>query len=205
MKKIILLFAAITIMGCKAKQETAKSKDTFILNDIAKVQIVNGTEAYIMNLPLRTYEVVKEIETTAKFQNILKDGSLVKTIKDRVIQFISMARKLDIKFDAVLYTSAKTLICIKFTDMGNIGNIGLARIEKISGIPTFVMCEPAQSYDVLGQTDEGLKLLSIVSLGLASNNISEDVYKMVDNLKNNKGLEACLITGTTGEALKFKR
>ena len=203
--KICLLLLTLTLICCKSSQKNIKSqvKQTFVISDIAKVQTVNGVEVFIMNTPLREYEVVQEIETTAKIKNILKEGSLTKNISDKVIQFISLARKLDINFDAVLYNSGKTLVCIKFKDNGSPETIGLAKVEKVSNLYAFVMCKPSQGYNVIGETDGGLKLGSIITLGMVSNSISEDVDKMLDNLKNNKGLEACIFYGNRGEAIKF--
>ena len=205
MKKIlILLTSAVLIISCKTKKEVV-AKDTFVINDVAKVKTINGAEVYIMNSPLRQYEIIKEIETTAKFENILKDGKLAKNTTEKVIQFVSLARKSELAFDAVLYTSGKTLVCIKFKEKGTPETIGMARVEKISGLHAFVLCEPSQAYDVIGETDEGLKMRSILSLGMASNSIAEDIDKMVEALKFNKGIEACLFYQSKGEAIKFKR
>ena len=191
------------VSSCKTTEPKTVTKQAFVIDDIAKVKIVNGAEVYIMNSPLREYEVVKEIETSAKFKNILEDGSVAKNMSEKIIQFISKARKLEIPFDAVLYTSGKTIVCIKFKGNSTPKNSGYAKIEKIGNLYAFIMCTPSQPYDVIGETNEGLKLKSLVTLGMVSNSISTDVDKMIDELKNNKGIEACVFNGTRGEAIKF--
>lgn len=201
--KLAIFILLTTVWSCKTTESKIVSKQAFVIDDIAKVKVVNGTEVYIMNSPLREYEVVQEIETSAKFKNILKDGQVAKNMSEKIIQFISKARKLEIPFDAVLYTSGKTIVCIKFKGEKTSKNSGFAKVEKTGNLYAFVMCSPSQPYDAIGETNEGLKLKSLVTLGMVSNSIATDVDKMVDELKNNKGIEACVFDGSKGYAIKF--
>lgn len=174
-------------------------------SDLARVKKVNGVECYIMNEPLREYEVVVDVHTGLKAESLLTGGLVNKSISGRVEQFINRAKKENRVFDAIVYTSGKRIVGVKFKDEATEANKGMARASKMEGKPVFVMCEPLRPYEVLKSKGGGIKWKSLVTAGIANNSIEDDVAKIVDKLDKVKGLDAFYFDGTKeGEAIGFK-
>lgn len=174
--------------------------------ELARVKRMNGVEIYIMCEPLREYEVVVDINTGAKAESILTGGLINKSISGRVEQFINRAKKENENFDAIVYTSGKRIVGVKFKDSGTEQNIGIGKVFKMKGHPVFVMCEPFKSYVILKSKGGGIKWKSAFTVGLVNNSIEEDVNKIVKKLEDVKNVDAFLFDGTKeGEAISFTK
>ena len=106
MRKVIILLAIII------SSSTVYSQGNDL--DLARVKKINGVEAYIMCEPLREYDVVVDVNTGAKAESILTGGLINKSIAGRVEQFINRAKKENENFDAIVYTSGKRIVGVKF-------------------------------------------------------------------------------------------
>jgi hypothetical protein len=198
MKTIILSVAIIT----SSMTIYSQSNDT----NLGRVKKVNGVEAYIMCEPLREYEIVVDVNTGAKRVSLLTNGLVNKSISGRVEQFINRAKKENANIDAIVYTSGKRIVGVKFKDAGTEQNKGISRASKIKGHPVFVMCEPLTSYEVLKSKGGGIKWKSAMTSGIINNSIEEDVEKIVNKLDRVKNVDAFLFNGTKeGEAIGFKK
>ena len=198
MRKIIILVAIIISNSAIYSQ----SNET----ELARVKKMNGIETYIMCEPLREYDVVVDVNTGAKAESILTGGLINKSISGRVEQFINRAKKENVNFDAIVYTSGKRIIGVKFKDAGTEKNRGIGKVFRMKGHPVFVMCEPLKGYEVLKSKGGGIKWKSAFTAGLINNSIEEDVEKIVKKLEDVKNVEAFLFDGTKeGEAIKFTK
>jgi hypothetical protein len=195
MKKIIIaLTLATTILSVSAQKDT----------DIAKVRKVNGIEAYILCEPLRPYEVLIDAGTGIKAESILTGGLINKSISGRVEQFVKKIQKENATVDAVIYSTGKRIVGVRFTDTGGGKSEGLAKVSKVMGYKVFVMNEPLLDYEVLNNKGGGIKWKSLATAGLVNNSIEEDVQKMVKKLQN-KAADAMMFDGgKEGMTIKFK-
>lgn len=179
---------------------------TSITNDLARVNKVNGVEVYVMSEPLRDYETVIDVGTGLKAESLITGGIINKSISERISQFVHRAKKENLAIDAVIYSSGKRVIGIKFKTEGTIENIGISRSTKIKGFYTFVMCEPLNDYKVLESKGGGVKWKSAITGGIVNNSIEDDVKKIVDKLDKVKDAEAFLFDGSKeGSAIGFKK
>ena len=200
MKKVILvLMAAATLQTvCDAQNKAPET-------DLARVKKINGIEVYVMNEPLRKYETLVDVGTGLKAESVLTGGLINKTISGRVEQYINRAKKENANIDAIVYSSGKRVIGVKFKDAGTNDTEGIARVTKMKGAPVFVLCEPLNSYFVLKSKGGGIKWKSAFSAGLLNNSIEEDVEKIVDKLDGVRGATGFYFDGTKeGEAIGFK-
>jgi regulator of extracellular matrix RemA (YlzA/DUF370 family) len=81
--------------------------------------------------------------------------------------------------DAILYTSGKKAIAVKFTDTATVESKGLARVNKIEGVEVYVMSEPLTDYSITVDVSTGLKAKSYMTGGLVNNSVEEDVAQYV--------------------------
>ena len=178
---------------------------SFAQNDLARVKKVNGVEVYIMCEPLREYETVVDVGTGLKAESLITGGLVNKSISGRVEQYINRAKKENAAIDAIVYTSGKRVVGVKFKGTATEQNKGIGRASKMKGSPVFVMCEPLTAYQVLQSKGGGIKWKSAFTGGLVNNSIEEDVEKIVNKLDGVKGVEAFYFDGTKeGEAIGFK-
>ena len=197
MKKLLLV-STIFILTFSV-QSQSKEKD------LARVKRVNGVEVYIMNEPLRDYETVVDVNTGLKAESLLTGGLINKSIAGRVEQFINRIKKENPNIDAVVYTTGKRIIGIKFKTDGTIEDKGIARVSKMKGLPVFIMCEPLTEYNTLNSKGGGIKWKSAFTAGIINNSIEEDVSKIVKKLEDIKGVEAFYFDGSkAGDAINFK-
>ncbi|MDO9036806.1 MAG: hypothetical protein Q7U59_00480, partial [Lutibacter sp.] len=174
--------------------------------DLARVNKVNGVEVYVMSEPLRDYETVSDVGTGLKAESLLTGGIINKSISERISQFVHKAKKENEDIDAVIYSNGKRVIGIKFKTEGTMENIGIARVTKIKGFNTFVMCEPLNDYKVLETKGGGVKWKSAITGGVVNNSIEDDVRKVVDKLDNVKEADAFIFDGSKeGSAIGFKK
>lgn len=173
--------------------------------DLARVKKVNGLEVYVMNEPLQAYDVVVDVTTGLKAESVLTGGLVNKSISGRISQFVNRVKKENPNVDAVIYASGKRIIGVKFKGEILESNKGLARVNKMQGMPVFVMCEPVNTYIMLKSKGGGIKWKSAVTAGLINNSIEDDVEKIVKKLDNVKNIEAFYFDGTKeGDAIAFK-
>jgi len=195
MKKISLLFACLFVTFISFSQ-----------SDLGRVKKVNGVEAYIMCEPLRKYKVVVDVNTGLKGESLVTGGLVNKSIGGRVEQFVRRAKKENENIDAIVYTTGKHIVGVKFTDDGTDQTIGVGRVSKMKGYPVFVLCEPLTSYEALESKGGGVKWKSALTAGVINNSIEEDVEKIVNKLQEIKGVEGFYFDGTKrGEAIRFKK
>ena len=112
MKRILLSLIVLVI-----------SQVVFAQKNRAKVQKVNGVEVYVMNEPLREYEVVSEESdflSTVEWGSIATSGLINESASAKIGKMVKgivkVARKKDIDFDAIIYSNGKTAVAIKFTE-----------------------------------------------------------------------------------------
>lgn len=197
MKKI-LLFVAILFTSLSLFSQSTST-------DLCRVKKINGIEAYIMCEPLREYETVVDVGTGLKAESMITGGLINKSISGRVEQYINRAKKENLTFDAIIYTSGKRVVGVKFKDVATENTNGIGRASKMSGHPVFVMSEPLVAYEVLKSKGGGIKWKSAITGGLVNNSIEEDVEKIVKKLDGVKNVDGFLFDGTKeGEAINFK-
>lgn len=198
MKKILIFVSALSvaISGFSQVNQT----------DLARVKKINGVEAYVMCEPLRDYETVTDAGTGFKAESVASGGVFNKSISGRIEQFIKRAKKENENFDAIVYTSGKRVVSVRFTDKPTQATKGIGRATKMKGMPVFVMCEPVTPYEYLQSRGGGVKWKSAMTGGIINNSIEEDVEKIVSKLNGVRGVEAFLFDGTKeGDAIRFKK
>ena len=173
--------------------------------DLCRVKKINGIETYIMCEPLRDYEVLVDVATGLKAESLLTGGLVNKSISGRVEQFITRAKKENNSIEAVIYSSGKRIVGVKFKDAGTASNKGIGRVSKMKNHFVFVMCEPMVEYDILKSIGGGVKWKSALTGGIVNNSIEEDVQKIISKLGDVKGADAYFFDGSKqGDAISFK-
>jgi hypothetical protein len=154
----------------------------------AKVHNVNGIEVYILAEPVREYEIINTAKNSIKWGSSLTGGLINESISTKVSKFVKKLlkdyTKQGVKFDAILYTSGKNMTAIKFTEAATKENKGIATIQKLNGIPFYVMSEPVQEYKYVGTIGKGIKWKSLVTAGLLNNSIEQDLVKFAKKVEN---------------------
>lgn len=176
MKKL-LLFTAILFTSIFYAQD----------KELARVQKVNGTEVYILSEPLREYDVVFGEGNKIQWGSFLTGGLTNESIAEKVAYFVKGIRKEadkeNLDFDAVVYTNGKSVSAIKFTDKKTAENDMIARVQRMEGIPVFIMNQPLLDYEVEEDKGPGLKWKSMVTGGMVNNSIEEDVEKYMHRFR----------------------
>ena len=86
----------------------------------------------------------------------------------------------------------------------------LARVSRLQGYETYVMCDPLRDYDVVFDVSTGAKASSFLTGGLVNEGVSDKVTQFVNRAmkqakKDGKEFDAVLISGgKTAVAIKFK-
>ena len=201
MSKITLLFALIF-------------STTFYAQDVplAKVNKVNGVEVYVLSEPLRDYEVVFGGDNKIQWGSFVTGGIVNASIESRMSKFVKAVQEKseeeNREFDAVIYTDGKNVSAIKFTEEKNDENERMAEVQKMEGIPLYIMSEPMKSYTVEVDKGGGIKWKSLVTAGLMNNSIEQDVEQIVKKLdgKHRRGkIDAIMYAdGKQGDGIKFK-
>ncbi len=166
----------------------------------ARVQKIEGKEIYVLNEPLRSYEVIGEVKTGLKLTSIVTRGIINEHINDKTTQFVRrMNRKMEksgMEFDALLYQDGKKIQAIRFTQAATPANEGIARVKAINNVSSFIMAEPLQDYQVMETISTGIKLVPFLTYGLINNSIERDVKTFVR--KAAKKGEANFLVYTSG-------
>jgi len=198
MKQILLSIFATSLSFAAIAQSISK--------DLARVKKFNGIEVYVMCEPVRDYESLVDIGTGLKAESIITGGLVNKSISGRIEQFINKAKKENSNIDAIIYTSGKRVVGVKFKDEPTEQTKGIGRASKMKGHYLYVMCEPLNDYEVLKSKGGGIKWKSAFTGGLVNNSIEEDIEKIVNKLDDVKGIEGFYFDGTkSGEAIMFKK
>lgn len=171
MRKLLVLLTFIIAINVSAQQLKAK------------VQKVNGTEVYLLAEPVREYKVLKDGGKGIQWGSYVTGGLINESIATRVSKYIKNLRKKHSDFDAIIYSNGKRMSAIKFTDQKTPENDGIATIQKIEGIPFFVMSEPLKEYDFVKTVGGGIKWKSAITGGLMNNSIEQDLMKFSSKIK----------------------
>lgn len=177
----------------------------------AKVQKVNGIEVYLLAEPVREYETLKGGGKGIQWGSAITGGLINESIATKVSKYIKKLAKQykeeNIKFDAVVYTNGKQMTAIKFTDEKTAENDRIAVVQKIEGIPFFVMSEPIKEYEFVKTIGGGIKWKSALTGGLINNSIEQDLMKFAKKMKKKfrkKQISAIIYErGKKANAIKF--
>ena len=93
--------------------------------------------------------------------------------------------KSNSRIDAVVYSSGKRIVGIRFKDNPTAATKGIGRVKKINGYDTYVLAEPLQDYEVLTSKGGGIKWKSYITGGLINNSIEDDIERMVKKIQGN--------------------
>ena len=197
----LMLFASL--------QTIAQTNNT----GLARVNKINGTEAYFLAEPLRSYTVVFEEGTGVKMSSVVTAGLVNESAADKAEQFVKrvqkQAKKDKVEFDAVVYTGGKKVVAIKFNDEATAETKGIGRVQKIDGVEVYAFAEPLKAYKTVNKKGGGLKLKSMVTGGLVNNSIEEDLKqflsRIADDCKDDKvQLDAIIYTsGKSAIGIQF--
>ena len=178
----------------------------------ATVNKVNGIEVYLLAEPVRTYEIVDIKNKGIQWGSFITGGLINASISTKVTRYINRLIKeyehKTIPFDAILYSNGKQMSAIKFTDEATTETKGIAVVQKIKGIPFFVMNEPLQDYTLYKSIGGGIKWKSAITVGILNNSIEQDLMKFAKKIDNKvkKGLVDAVIyqRSKSAEAIKFR-
>jgi hypothetical protein len=162
--------------------------NTFSQNkNLAEVYVVNGVEAYILNEPVRPYEIVYGKGQSINWSSYLTGGLINNSISTKIGKFVKGIVKKAAKegklVDAIIYTSGKNVTAIKFTDEPTKETKKIAKVHRLNGIPTYVMCEPLREFRVAKSKGGGIKWKSAFTGGLLNNSIEQDLMKFAKKYK----------------------
>lgn len=177
----------------------------------SKVQKVDEIEVYILAEPVREYESVKSSGKGIQWGSFASGGLINESIATRVNKYIKQLAKEykdeNIEFDAIIYTDGKHMTAVKFTDEKTDENDRIAIVQKIEGIPFFVMSEPLNEYELVETIGGGIKLRSAASMGLVNNSIEQDLKKftkkMTKKYKKNEISAIIYVQEKEAKAIKF--
>ncbi len=182
-------------------------------NYFAEVYVVNGVEAYILNEPVRPYEIVYGKGQGVNWSSAITGGLINNSISTKVGKFIKSvvkkAEKDGKKIDAIIYTSGKNVTAIRFTDEPTKETKQKAKVHRLNGIPTYVMCEPYKDFRVVKSKKGGIKWKSAITGGLINNSIEQDLMKFAKKYKkmyNKKQIDALYYTsGKSCDGIVFEK
>ncbi|HYK76527.1 MAG TPA: hypothetical protein VEV16_06090 [Daejeonella sp.] len=178
MKKIYTVFASIVlIITYSFRQESQEG--------LARVNKVQGIEVYILSEPLRDYEVISDVSNGINATSAVTGGMVNESIADKASNFVRRAMKENSRIDAVVYSSGKRVVGIRFKDAATPQTKGIARVKKVNGFDTYILAEPLKDYEVLANKGGGIKWKSYLTGGLINNSIEDDVEKLVKKLQGN--------------------
>lgn len=177
----------------------------------AKVNKVNGIEVYLLAEPVREYETLKVSGKGVQWGSAITGGLINESISTKVTKYIKkLSKKFEeenITFDAIIYSSGKQMTAIKFTDKKTDENNRIATVNKIDGIPFFVMSEPINNYEHVKTVGGGIKWKSALTAGIINNSIEQDLSKFAKKMSRKfrkKEISAIIYErGKKASAIKF--
>ena len=176
----------------------------------AKVNKVNGIEVYLLAEPVRPYEIFKIKKKGIQWGSYITGGLINASISTKVTRYINRLVKEyngKVPFDAIVYTNGKQMTAIKFTDEPTPDTNMIAVVQKIKGIPFFVMSEPLLKYHFYKTIGGGIKWKSALTVGIINNSIEQDLLKFAKKIigKVKKGKVDAVIyqRAKKAEAIKF--
>ena len=177
----------------------------------ARVTKVNGIEVYILSEPVREYEVVIGQGNSIQWSSLVSGGLVNDNIATKISRFVkgvqNQATQQNITFDAIIYSNGKSVSAVKFIDNKTEENDRIAEVQKVNGMPVYIMSEPLKKYSVESDKGGGVKWKSLVTAGLVNNSIEEDLQKYLNKLEKDfkRGkIDALLYTrGKTCDGIKF--
>ena len=192
---VLLCFVAITIFS----------------QEKAKVFKVNGIEVYLLSEPVREYEALKSKGKGIQWGSYITGGLINESISTKVTKYVKRLTKQyakdNTKFDAIIYSNGKQMTAIKFTDEKTPENDRVATVNKIDGIPFFVMSEPLREYSFVKTIGGGIKWKSAITGGLINNSIEQDLMKFAKKMSKKfkkKQISAIVYDrGKKATAIKF--
>jgi len=198
MKKLFLLILMCVGINCFAQLK-------------AKVNKVNGIEVYLLAEPVREYETLKVSGKGVQWGSAITGGLINESISTKVTKYIKkLSKKFEeenITFDAIIYSSGKQMTAIKFTDKKTDENNRIATVNKIDGIPFFVMSEPINNYEHVKTVGGGIKWKSALTAGIINNSIEQDLSKFAKKMSRKfrkKEISAIIYErGKKASAIKF--
>lgn len=198
MKKVLLGLVLLVAMNCFAQQKS-------------KVQKVNGIEVYLLAEPIREYETLKSGGKGIQWGSAITGGLINESIATKVTKYIKKLAKeykdKNIEFDAIIYSNGKQMTAIKFTDEKTDENDRIAIVQKIEGVPFFVMSEPIYEYEFVETVGGGIKWKSALTGGLINNSIEQDLMKFANKMNKKfrkKKISAIIYErGKKANAIKF--
>jgi hypothetical protein len=137
---------------------------------------------YILSEPLREYEVISDVGTGINTTSAVTGGLVNESIADKISNFVRRAMKENSRIDAVVYSSGKRIVGIRFKDTASPSTKGIGRVKKINGMDAFVLAEPLKNYEVLTNKSGGIKWKSAITGGLINNSIEEDLERMAKKI-----------------------
>ncbi len=177
----------------------------------ARVTKVNGIEVYILSEPVREYEVVIGQGNSIQWSSLVSGGLVNDNIATKISRFVkgvqNQATQQNITFDAIIYSNGKSVSAVKFIDNKTEENDRIAEVQKVNGMPVYIMSEPLKKYSVESDKGGGVKWKSLVTGGLVNNSIEEDLQKYLNKFEKDfkRGkIDALLYTrGKTCDGIKF--
>lgn len=168
---------------------------------MARVNKVNGVEVYVLCEPVRKYDIVIGKGNSLQWSSFITAGLINESVATKISKFVkgvsAKAKEDGIEFDAIIYTNGKNVSAIKFTDVATPETDRMAEVQKMDGMPVYVMNEPSKAYTVESDKGPGIKWKSFVTAGLINNSIEEDIDKYAGRFKSHfkKGkIEAIVYT-----------
>lgn len=197
MKSLFFALIALTVSFSSMAQTDTKQ--------LCRVSKIQGKEVYVMCEPLRDYEVVAKVNSTVS--QLLGNSP---TIQNMVNTMVEKAVNKETKgkvgaFDAIITSDGDVALLVKFKE-GNTEQKGLARVNKIQGKETYIMCEPLRDYDTVDKVNSTLDQVLGVDPTI-QNMVNSMVEKAVNKEQKGKvGNFDAIITsdGDVSILVKFK-
>jgi ribosomal protein L25 (general stress protein Ctc) len=202
---------SILIMVMVASWTLSFSQDQ---KGLARVNRIDGIEVYFMNEPLNDYEVVFDVGTGLKATSLITGGLINEGVSEKASQFVKKAikeaKEERYDFDAIIYSSGKKIVAVKFKNPQTQYKL-IARVQKIEGVEVYILSEPLKEYEVLNSKKGGFKMKSALTAGLVNNSIEEDVAQFVQKLvkdseKDNEKIDGIVYgAGKSAAGIKFNK
>lgn len=153
----------------------------------AQVEVINGMEVYIMNEPVRPYQVISDSKQKANWWGGLTGGTVNGSIHKKVDLFTRAVKEKiteeQKQGDAILYKGDKSVQIIAFTDKATPQTERRAKVKEINGVQVFIMAKPLADFQVVKQKRDGYKWKTKFTSGLVHYSIEEDVKRYTKRFK----------------------